>query len=266
MPRAFYYLVAVGSSLIAGVARGQNTPLPMRTTVPMFDVVSIRESTSLSWNMGMSLRDWSLDVNNLFLKSLITSAYGVREGLVSGLPRWAELARFDIRAKVTGVDPKAPTSMSREQRRAIMAALLEDRFHLKVHTVTKVLPVYDLLVARDGPKFHQSILNDDGDDTRGAAPLPYVTRTEFAGTGTTIFTFCSFLEEAAGRTVIDKTGLTGMYDLHLKWAQDLTTDSNADALPPIFTALQEQLGLRLQADKGPVETLVVDHIERPSGN
>ncbi len=106
---------------------------------------------------GMSLRDGSLQVNNLLLKSLITSAYGVREVLIFGLPGWAEKARYDIRAKVTDADPKVMDGISREQRRALMAAMLEDRFHLRLHAVTKNLPVYDLTVARGGPRFSESV-------------------------------------------------------------------------------------------------------------
>lgn len=212
--------------------------------------------------MGMSLRNWSLQVDNLFLKSLITSAYGVREGLLSGLPHWAEVARYDIRAKVTDIDPKTLGAMSREQRRAIMAALLEERFQLKVHTVTKILPVYHLLVTKNGPHFKESAYDGNG----GLPQARKVTKTEFTVPRTTMFIFSSFLEEVTGRTVIDKTGLNGMYDLHLRWAEALATNSDGDGSPDIFTALQEQMGLRLQADKGPVETLVVDHIARPSEN
>jgi uncharacterized protein (TIGR03435 family) len=228
----------------------------MHSKTPVFDVVSITENKSTSWTMSMSLRDWSLQVNNLLLKSLITSAYGVQEGLISGLPYWAETARFDIRAKVTDLDPKAAGEMSREQRRALMAALLEDRFHLKARNATKILPVYDLLVAKNGTRFKEN---------KGEPRRPEVTKTEFNGT-TTMSVFSSFLEEGVGRPVIDKTGLARMYDVHLRWAQDLTSNSESDALPPIFTALQEQLGLKLQSDIGTVATLVVEHIEHPSEN
>jgi uncharacterized protein (TIGR03435 family) len=260
--RSLYRLVVAGAGLITGVTCAQNAPSPVRTTVPMFDVVSIRENTSPGLVMGMSLRDWSLQVDNLFLKSLITSAYGVREGLIVGLPHWAEVARFDIRAKVTDIDPTLLGAMSREQRRAIMAALLQDRFQIKVHTVTKMLPVYHLLVTQDGPKFRESAYDGNG----GAPQTQKVTKTEFTVPRTSMFIFSSFLEEVIGRTVIDKTGLTGMYDLHLTWASDLTANSSNDDLPSLFTALPEQLGLTLHSDKGPVETLVVDHIARPSEN
>jgi bla regulator protein BlaR1 len=209
----------------------------------------------------MSLRDGSLQVNNLLLKSLITSAYGVREVLIFGLPGWAEEARYDIRAKVTDADPKVLDGISREQRRALMAAMLEDRFHLKVHAVTKNLPVYDLMVARGGPRFSESVRHV-------VEPQPHfeVRKTEFRATEASILGLSYVLEEVVERTVIDKTGLTGAYDLHLQWAPDGTGAPDSDTLPSIFTALQEQLGLKLQPNKGPVKTLLVDHLERPSEN
>lgn len=222
-----------------------------------FDVASIRENTSgaAGGDGRMSLRDGFLRVNNLLLKSLITSAYGVHEGLIFGLPRWAEEARYDIRARVTDADPAALTTMSGEQRRALMGAMLEDRFHLKVSPITKELPVYDLVVTKGGPRFSES--------TRGQRVE--VRKSEYTGTAVPMPGLASFLEEVVGRSVVDKTGLKGAYDFHLQWEPD-PSGADRDTLASIFTALQEQLGLKLQPNKGPVRTLSVDHIERPSEN
>lgn len=249
--RNIWSLAAIVTSLLTPALRGQ--------TIPHFDVVAIRENTSAGGETGMSLRDGSLQVNNLHLNSLITSAYGVREVLIFGLPGWAEEARYDIRAKVTDADPKALDGNSREQRRALMAAMLEDRFHLKLHAVTKTLPVYDLMVAKGGPRFSESVRN-------GIETHLEIRRTEYSATGGSILGLSYFLEEIVERTVIDKTGLTGAYDLHLQWAPDLTGAPDSGTFPSIFTALQEQLGLTLQPNKGPVKTLLVDHLERPSEN
>jgi uncharacterized protein (TIGR03435 family) len=179
--------------------------------------------------------------------------------LIFGLPAWAEDARYDIRAKVTAAGPTVLDGISREQRRALMAAMLEDRFHLKLHAVTKSLPVYDLIVTKGGPRFSESV-------PHGVAPHFEVRRTEFSATDASILGLSYFLEEVVERTVIDKTGLTGAYDLHLQWAPDLTAAPESDTFPSIFIALQEQLGLKLQPNKGPVKTLFVDHLERPSEN
>ena len=249
--RNFWSLTAIVSSLLTPSIHGE--------PVLHFDVVAIRENTSPGGEAGMSLRHGSLQVNNLHLKSLITSAYGVREVSIFGLPGWAEEARYDIRAKVTDADPKLLDELSREQRRALMAAMLEDRFHLKLHEVTKIRPVYDLIVARGGPRFSESVRH-------GVEPHMEIGRTEYSATNASIPGLSYFLEEVVERTVIDKTGLTGAYDFHVQWMPDLTGTPEGDTLPSIFTALQEQLGLKLQPSKGPVKTLFVDHVERPSQN
>ena len=141
-----------------------------------------------------------------------------------------------------------------------MAAMLEDRFHLRLHAVTKNLPVYDLTVARGGPRFSESVRH-------GVEPHLETGRTEYSATDASILGLSYFLEEVVERTVIDKTGLTGAYDLHLQWAPDLTEGAaGSGSFPSIFTALQEQLGLKLQPNKGLVKTLFVDHLQRPSEN
>jgi bla regulator protein BlaR1 len=204
----------------------------------------------------MSLRNGSLQVNGLFLKSIITSAYGVREVLISGLPVWAEEARYDIQARTSDAGPGTPEALSREQRRALMAAMLEDRFHLKVHIATKTLPVYDLVLAKGGPKFSES----------AGEPHVDARKNEFTAIASTALTVSYLLEEIVDRTVIDRTGLTSRYDFHVRWSPETAGSPDSDALPSIFTALQEQLGLKLQPGKGLVQTLVVDHIERPGEN
>jgi|SRR5579863_344397 len=260
MRRTLWILTAIGSSLLTLVMRGQTAASQAIPTATHFDVVAIRESKGPGGGDRMSLQDGSLQVNNLLLKSLITSAYGVREVLIFGLPGWAEQARYNIRARVTDADPKALDGIGREQRRALMAAMLEDRFHLKVHAVTKNLPVYDLVVARGGPRFSESVRY--GVESHHVE----VRKTEFSATDASMLELSYILEDILERTVIDKTGLMGAYDLHLRWAPDLTGAPDSDTLPSIFTALQEQLGLKLQPNKGPVKTLSVDHVERPSEN
>ena len=266
MPGSFWSLAVAISGLLVPPTQGQTALSQARPIAPRFDVVAIRENRSTGWNMGMSLRGGSLHVHNLFLKSLITSGYGVREGLILGLPRWAEQARFDIQARVTDADPSMLNGISREQRRALMAAMLEDRFRLKAHVVTRTMPVYDLVVARHGAKFSESPPGVTGEGRNAAEPNVDVGKTEFTATGAPILTLSSLLEEIVGRAVLDRTGLTGIYDLHLQWAPDLTGTPDPDASPSIFTALRQQLGRELRPNKGPVNTLVVDHLERPVEN
>ena len=137
-----------------------------------------------------------------------------------------------------------------------------ERFQLKAHTEIKTLPVYELVVIKDGPKFKQS-----EDDTHGSGTSIHGDHNgkELTAHNLSITSLASSLTNEVHRTVIDKTGLAGKYDLGMKWSADDGT-AQADSLPSIFTALPEQLGLKLQAGKGPVETLVVDSVEMPSEN
>ena len=115
--------------------------------------------------------------------------------------------------------------------------------------------MYDLIVTKGGPRFSESTHEQHVE----------VHKSEFSGTAVPILGLASFLEELVGRSVVDETGLKGSYDFHLQWEPELS-GADRDTFPSIFTALQEQLGLKLQPNKGSVKTLSVDHIERPSEN
>jgi uncharacterized protein (TIGR03435 family) len=176
--------------------------------------------------------------------------------------------RWDIRAKAEGEEGRMPSAQFEEMLRALM----EDRFQLKVNHETREMPVYTLLAAKNGPKL---TLSTGG--SRGVQMRPGT----LTFTKSTTATLAAQLSLLTGRVVIDKTGLTGDYDFELRWAQEAGQGSPdafglptvASDTPPvdtngpsIFTALQEQLGLRLESQKGPVEILVIDHVERASEN
>ena len=133
---------------------------------------------------------------------------------------------------------------------------------MKAHTETKILPVFELVVIKDGPKFKQS-----EDDKKGSGTSIHGDHngSELAAHDISMTDLASSLTNQVHRTVIDKTGLAGKYDLGMKWTGD-DSATQSDVGPSIFTALQEQLGLKLQSAKGPVETLVVDSVEMPSEN
>jgi uncharacterized protein (TIGR03435 family) len=185
-----------------------------------------------------------------------------------GLPGWADSSRFDVTAKVSDPDLKALSHLSREQRQAMIAALLADRFHLKLHTEIKTLPVYELVVAKGGPRLKPTILPPPG--AENPDPLGYgnldVHGTDITAAGVTLSDLAMNLTFPLDRTVRNKTGLTGRYDFQLRWTPDGVVTGATDAPPDLFTAIQEQLGLKLQAAKGPVKTLVIDHVELPSAN
>jgi len=257
---------------LALVASTGFTPSPVAQqpapAPPVYDVVVIKPNNGLRHGMSMDMDETTLRAENVSLKVLLVNAYGIREGLISGLPAWANSSRFDITAKVTDPDMKALSALSREQRQAMITALLMDRFHLKTHTEIKTLPVYELVIANGGPKLKTTALPPPG--TNNPDPLGYgnmdVHNTEITATGVTLSDLAGNLSFPLDRTVINKTRLTGRYDFQLRWTADGVTTSATDAPPDLFTAMQEQLGLKLQPAKGPVATLVVDHVEQPTEN
>jgi len=202
----------------------------------------------------------------LTLRLLIQQAYSVRDFQISGAPPWAATDRYEINAKAEGGD------IAREDIRPMLQSLLEDRFHLKFRRETKDAPIYDLVVANGGPRLKKS--EGDGQDQFRMG------RGFVQAQSATIASITNHLANQLGRAVIDKTGLKDRYDFKLEW----TPDENQNALvrqmhpdappappldssgPSIFTALQEQLGLKLENAKGPVEVLVIENVEKPTEN
>lgn len=230
--------------------------------LPTYDVVSIKPNKTGDGNYGIRTGDDSLTATNVSLKFLASMTYDIKPELISGISGPIDSARFDVIAKIVDSDPAAMKKLSDKQRLAMVLPVLMERFQLKAHTEIKTLPVYELVVIQDGPKFKQSS-NDTQENGLWNVNNNQGTITAHDYSMTSL---ASLLTDVAHRTVIDKTGLTGKYDLTLKWSQDVGSDSTTDTGPSIFTALQEQLGLKLKPAKGPVKTLVVDHVAMPSEN
>jgi bla regulator protein blaR1 len=220
-----------------------------------------------------------LRVAGVPLKVLIGFAYDVRDFQISGGPAWIDTDRFDINAKADSRDdadnlPADPSQLSDQQRitrtertRERVRNLLADRFQLIIRRETKERQVYALVVAKGGPKLQES---------KEGNRLMRMGRGMVSGQGVEPGFLASTLSGQLGRPVIDKTGLTGRYDIDLRWTPDPgqgaegpfgplpgVPDPNG---PSIFTALTEQLGLRLESAKGPAEVLVIDRLEKPSDN
>jgi uncharacterized protein (TIGR03435 family) len=256
-------ITVVVSIVFCGAALAQQTSAPL----PVYDAAVIKVNNTLSHNSQTDIDDATFQATNVTLKHLLVNAFGIREEQISGLPGWAESTRWDVNAKVTDPDMKVIEKLSREQRQQMLAAMLIERFHLKTHIEVKTLPVYELVVAKSGSKLQVSKVSPDkigpGDMT--------VKNTDMTATGVTMEDFAANISYPLDRTVIDKTGLAGRYDFRLRWTPDSVANSGtdngaADAPPVIFTAIEEQLGLKLQPGKGPVNTLVVDSVERPTEN
>jgi len=205
------------------------------------------------------------------LKILIQQAYDLRDFQISGGPRWIEIERYDITAKGEGlgVTEEELSRMPEEQRNVFKARLLlklqlllADRFQLKVHKETKEMPLYGLAVARSGSKLQTAL--DDGKNAGSISISRSDTgNTDITGRKMSMSSLARFVSSQIGRTVRDQTGLTGEYDFKLSFAQDMVEGADG---PSIFTAIQDQLGLRLDSQKGPVEVLIVDSAQRPSEN
>ena len=189
----------------------------------------------------------------------IMSAYDVHTpDQIVGLPAWAGSEAFAIEAKMDGDTVAALAKLQPQeqwqQRQKMLQALLADRFALKVHRTTKELPIYVLTVV-DAGKLKKSVSETGGSSTYSG---------KFTARGISIDSLAMNLSNTVGRTVVNQTGLAGTYDLTLEWAPEGADAS--DPRPSIFTALEEQMGLKLKPAKGPVDAIVVDAIKRPSQN
>ena len=203
-----------------------------------------------------------------------------RQDLISGMPDWAKSERYDIQAKVSGDDMALWRELSDSDRRVMVQAILADRFKLKVRREPKDVPLYELVVAKTGAKVKESKPGDpkelkgpDGNVVRG---MLHTGQGQFTAQNESMADLALTLSDYADRQVIDKTGLTGRYDFTLQFAPEPGhgpeyrhpgSPPPPDAVgPSVFTAVQEQLGLKLEPAKQPVEGLVVDQVERPAGN
>jgi uncharacterized protein (TIGR03435 family) len=197
---------------------------------------------------------------------LFSSAYGqaqrpLFQSQVIGAPDWFTSEPYDIIGKVAG----EVSSLSLEEQfrtiPALLRSLLEDRFALKVHRETRQLPIYVLVRVKNdgplGPRMTRSSLDCTKTPTRcGYSGLS----GRVTGGWMTTAMLCNVLAGAVERVVVDHTGLDGRFDVELEWSPDQTATDK----PSIFSAVQEQLGLKLESDRGPVEVVVIDHVERPT--
>jgi len=236
-----------------------------------FEVATIKPSSPDAQGSSMTAGAGGVvTVTNATLKMLLTTAYDVRDFQISGGPGWITSGRFDIvgrpeRTAGAAALPASPKSMTDDQlqtavrlMRERLQSLLADRFQLQVHRETRDAPIYALLVAKNGPKMQTAPEGRTGQ--RGIN----VERGRLTAMSAPLAILVNWLSNQTGRPVIDKTGLAQKFDFKLEWQPDL---SDADQTgPSIFTAIQEQLGLRLESQRGPVDIIVIDRAEKPSEN
>jgi len=253
--RAFVLAVVVTSIAALSVAQTAQKPA--------LEVASIRLHKTQIQSIGVKVSGARLTTEAMSADDLIAYAYDVKIYQVSGVPSWAtskttDCDRYDINAKAEGDAP-----LKTDQARALLQSLLAERFHLQFHREMKDTPVYALVVNKGGHK-----LKEHTSDEQGGLRMTGSNGIELTSTGSPISLLVSQISNNNGvdRIVVDRTGLTGKYDYKLTWAAGLAAVPNDATAATIFTALQEQLGLRLEPQRAPIEVLVVDHIERPGEN
>ena len=276
--------LTVSLIILAGVSVfSQSASAPLT-----FEVASIKPNSGDDHRIGLQiLPGGGLRTTGTPLRFLITFAYDVRDFQVSGGPAWINSERFDIMAKGEGaaatdapVDPRQMTDAqmktASQQLREKLRALLADRFQLTIHHETKEQSVYALVVGKGGSKLQVS-------ESKANERRMMMGRGRLEGHGVPLDMLTSTLSNQLGRPIIDRTGLAGYFNIKLEWTPDPgqgtggpfggppppgveappAPDPNG---PSIFTAIQEQLGLRLESEKGPVELIVIDHVDKPSEN
>ena len=221
-----------------------------------FEVAVIRPnlagtSTGTSFNVFPGGR---IRITNEPVKLLIRAAFQIQNAQVVGGPAWLDTDRYDIEAK-TG----RPEKITREQMRPLMQTLLAERFQLRFHRETKELTVGALVISRSGPKLRAKTAEEGSGMNTSSGPKS----SHLIATGTSMELLAGYLGNRLGRIVVDRTGLTESYDFTLEWSPDETADSS---MPSLFTALRDQLGLRIEQQRASVEALVIDAISRPSEN
>jgi uncharacterized protein (TIGR03435 family) len=265
------------AALCSAWVRAQSSP------AQSFDIISIKPNHSL--NAGTALRNGipgHFGTTNLSLRDVIEYAYNVKPGQIEGLPAWADSEKYDIDAKLEDTAAEQEKSLPWLQRaeltRTRVQSLLADRFRLQLHHQTKDMAVLALAIAKGGPKLSEEAATPAPADPHSLPPgslgmMKSGGNWIIAANQSPLRNLIQALTgqpEVSGRILLDQTGLSDKYTFTLQWTPENLSDptpASSDAPgPSLFTALEEQLGLRLESTKTAVDVLVVDHVERPTAN
>jgi uncharacterized protein (TIGR03435 family) len=267
--------------LAAGAAAAAQSPADSSATA--FEVASIKSRVGERAIVGGRRSPDRFDRIDITLLNLIIYAFDMRTYQVEGGPDWVSSARFDVSAKAPG--PVTPAEL-----RPMVRRLLEERFALETHTETRELPIYELVMARRDGRLGPNIvpaLVDCEPFLTGQRPMEESPREEASGlnlprcasgasfggglitpflNGQSLAALARYLEPTVGRSVVDKTGVAGLFDIELTYLDErmLLPGAPAPEGPALFTALEEQLGLKLESSRGPVEVLVIDSVSMPT--
>ena len=275
-------MLAIAGPLAFGVLNAPN--IRAQSAQPAFEVTSVKPNRSGDPGSSFGFGGATVTFTNQTLKNIVLNTYQIRDFQLLGGPGWINCDHFDIEGKVAG-------NPGLDQRRLMMQALLQDRFKLALNREVKELPIFQLTIGKNGLKLQP--LKEGSCPARDPNnPKPAQGRTDqdycgFTGffkgrleaTSTTMAQLATYLSRLVDRTVVDKTGITGTFPVHLTFAPDQAAPGQVLGPPidegdpgtstdgaSIFTAIQEQLGLRLESGKGPVDVLVIDNVEKPTQN
>jgi bla regulator protein blaR1 len=260
--------VAVGAVALCGLmGAGSLAPrwiaFAQQQPQPAFEIASVKPDSPSDKPGSMQVQPGRLNLGEVTVKMLVQQAYAISGYRIYGGPSWLDSARYSVAAKAAA----NAGSVTLDQMRPMLQTMLKDRFQLAVHREEKELPLYRLVVSRNGPKLRES--------TVSGGPQSRMSMGRITDEKATIDTLASQLGQQLGRFVSNQTGLKGDFAFHVEWAPDpgQNQGGDPDTPPPagvdgpsIFTALQDQLGLKLESGKGPVEVLVIDHVEKPDAN
>jgi uncharacterized protein (TIGR03435 family) len=289
------FAVSLASTCLGGILpfsshlRAQSRAAPP----PSYEVISVKldpngdPNRNITWDQTPD----GLMATNVTLELFIRQAYGLMSYQIAGAPNWSDQREFDVSAKMDEAESRKLRSLGKAdatiERQRMLQSLIADRFRLVVHRETKQGSVYALVVAKNGPKFQQTSADSASPNDAATAASSVAPRNPPILMGGGLLTFdgapiaalAKFISQVIGRPVLDRTGLAGKYAFTLKWTSDefdlpahdqsapnQQTAGADESATSIFTVLQEQLGLKLETTKGPVDMLVIDHVEEPTPN
>jgi len=268
--------------------------------LPSFEVATIKPAASQLRPSTASPAE--IHISNVTVRNLVEQAYGIpwtpaENERVLGGPAWIDTNHYDIVGRIPGDLTEARQKLSRDQQKQqvslMLQSLLAERFHLKLHFETKVLSVYALVVAKPSPQLVESANQPDSTAQESPAPISLPSKPDDLRRGVLVLYngqsaqmtarqaslddlvhWLAGYSEVGGRPVVNQTGLSGLYEFTLRWTrqslavtpQPGSSDESESDAPPLFTALREQLGLRLKPTKAPVEVILIDHTDAPTDN
>jgi uncharacterized protein (TIGR03435 family) len=255
----FLLLVVLLAGGLRALGQEREAKMMAADAHPSYEVATIKPSDPEDGSSGFHSMGHRLFTENEPMEQLIAFAYGIHPKQIVDGPEWFSKDRWNIE----GV-PDVEGAPSVEQMREMLQKLLAERFGLKFHRAQRELPIYAITVAKGGPKL--AVSKSDPNGVRDQTSNGNGVEQTYRFTNNSIADFADGMQEFLDRPVVDETGLKGKFDFMLEWTVDGSVSNDPKAPPGLFTAVQEQLGLKIEATKGPAEVLVIDHVERPSAN